>query len=70
MRTVGQSIFFFGLGERWELDWADRNFPEELHDVLANIGDALHDTVLAPHIAENFGSLPEQLLERVRQLPY
>jgi hypothetical protein len=28
--------------------------------------DALHDTITAPQVAENFGSTPEQLLERVR----
>jgi hypothetical protein len=32
------------------------------------MGEALHDTVQAPEIAENFGCLPEQLLERVRHL--
>ena len=26
----------------------------------------LHDAIYAPKIAANFGSLPEQLLERVR----
>jgi hypothetical protein len=33
------------------------------------MGEALHDTIGAPEIAENFGCLPEQLLERLRQLP-
>jgi hypothetical protein len=28
----------------------------------------LHDTVYAPKIAENFETLPEQLLERVRRI--
>jgi hypothetical protein len=39
--------------------------PESLQDVFAHM-DALHDTVTSPEIAENFGSTPEQLLERVR----
>ena len=60
---------FFARGENWETDWAERNLPESIHDVLAMISEALHDTVLAPEIARNFGCLPEQLLERVRQAP-
>jgi len=32
------------------------------------MGQALHDTVKTPKIAENFDCLPEQLLERVRRL--
>ena len=39
--------------------------PDSLQDVFAHM-DALHDTITAPQIAENFGSTPEQLLERVR----
>jgi hypothetical protein len=60
---------FFARSKEWEIDWADRNLPECFHDVLAMMGEALHDTVLAPEIASNFGCLPEQLLERVKQLP-
>jgi hypothetical protein len=58
---------FFAQG--WERDWAEQNLPQNFHDVLAMMGEALHDTVQAPKIAENFGCLPEQLLERVRNLP-
>jgi hypothetical protein len=39
--------------------------PDPLQDVFAHM-DALHDTITAPQIAENFSSTPEQLLERVR----
>ena len=39
--------------------------PDSLQDVFAHM-DALHDTITAPEIAENFSSTPEQLLERVR----
>ena len=59
---------FFANSEGWEGDWAEQNLPEGFHDVLAMMGEALHDTVQAPEIAKNFGCLPEQLLERVRQL--
>jgi hypothetical protein len=60
---------FFAQSEEWERDWAEQNLPEGLHDVLAMMGEALHDTIQAPEIAKNFGCLPEQLLERLRQLP-
>jgi len=36
--------------------------------VLALMGQALHDTVGSPKIAENFDCLLEQLLDRVRRL--
>jgi hypothetical protein len=60
---------FFARSERWERDWSEQNLSEGFHDVLAMMGEALHDTVQTPEIAKNFGCLPEQLLERVRQLP-
>ena len=41
---------------------------EPLREIVSSIGGALHDTIYAAHIARNFGSLPEQLLERVRAL--
>ena len=60
---------FFAHSRGWERDWVEQNLPEGFHDVLAMMGEALHDTVQSPEIAKNFGCLPEQLLERVRQLP-
>jgi len=60
---------FFALSQGWERDWAEQGLPDDFHDVLAMMGEALHDTVKDPDIAENFGCLPEQLLERVRSLP-
>lgn len=57
---------FFANCQGWERDWADRDLPECLHDVLAMMGEALHDTVKDPSVAANFGCLPEQLLERLR----
>ena len=57
---------FFANCQGWERDWGDRDLPEQLHDVLAMMGEALHDTVKDPGVAANFGCLPEQLLERHR----
>lgn len=59
---------FFAVSDGWERDWTEANLPDDFHDVLAMMGEALHDTVQAPEIARNFDCLPEQLLERVRQL--
>ena len=59
---------FFANSEAWERDWAEQDLPEDFHDVLAMMGEALHDTVKDPAIARNFGCLPEQLLERVKRL--
>ena len=38
------------------------------HEVLGLMGDALHDTVKSPEIADNSDCLPEQVLECVRRL--
>lgn len=57
---------FFCNCKEWERDWGNCDLPEMVHDVIAMMGEALHDTVLAPDVAENFGCLPEQLLARVR----
>lgn len=59
---------FFCLSESWELDWTEQSLPEDFHEVLALMAEALHDTVKSPEIAENFGCLPEQLLARARLL--
>lgn len=58
---------FFTLDDAWPPELWD-HLPEVFADVLADIGGALHDTVKAPHIAQNFSSLPEQLLARVRAI--
>jgi hypothetical protein len=47
-------------------DLALERLPDSLQDVFAHM-DALHDTITAPQIAENFSSTPEQLLERLRR---
>ena len=59
---------FFCDSEGWERDWTEQNLPDDFHDVLSLMGQALHDSVRTPTIAENFDCLPEQLLERVRRL--
>jgi hypothetical protein len=59
---------FFGMSEGWESDWVYRNLPEDFHDVLAMMGEALHDAVDNPKVASNFDCLPEQLLDRVVRL--
>jgi hypothetical protein len=55
---------FFCNRQGWERDRAEQELPSDFHDVLAMMGEAPHDSVKAPEIAENFGYLPEQLLER------
>jgi hypothetical protein len=47
--------------------WLSDRLPEAYHDVIAHM-DALHDTISARDIAENFDSTPEQLLARARSL--
>ena len=59
---------FFCTSDGWERDWTEQNLPDDFHDVLSMMGEALHDTVSAPNIARNFDCLPEQLLDRVRHL--
>ena len=59
---------FFCLSDGWERDWTEQNLPDDFHDVLSLMGQALHDTVRTPQIAQNFHCLPEQLLDRVRRL--
>lgn len=56
---------FFCLRDGWgDVDW--EHLPEELGDVLAFAGEALHDTVESPEVAGNFGCTPEQLLAKLR----
>jgi len=42
--------------------------PRPLRDIFDGMSGTLHDAIYAPKIAANFGSLPEQLLERVREV--
>lgn len=48
--------------------WVDRNLPDHFHEIFVDVSGALHDTVSAPEMAENFDSTPEQLLKRVKEL--
>lgn len=57
---------FFSDAERWNDDFG--HLPQNFRELIGDIGGALHDTVHAPSIAMTFGSLPEQLLERTRQI--
>ena len=50
----------------WERDWHD--LPQSFINILEDMGGSLHDTIRAPDIAANFGSTPEQLLERTKEL--
>lgn len=59
---------FFDQSDGWERDWTEPPLPDDFHDVLSMMGEALHDTVRNAEIARNFDCLPEQLLERVRRL--
>jgi hypothetical protein len=52
---------FFYLDDDLPLE----SLPDSLQDVFAHM-DALHDTITAPEIAENFSSTPEALLQLVR----
>jgi hypothetical protein len=57
---------FFMHNDRWERGWD--HLPEPYQDLLGDLGGALHDTVSAPDIAENFYSTPEQLLAQLEQI--
>ena len=57
---------FFLETDRWERTWG--HLPDPYQDLLGDLGGALHDTLSAPEIAENFFSTPEQLLGQLRQI--
>jgi hypothetical protein len=48
--------------KKWE------NLPEDIKDILFDMGGTLHDAHSNPEIAKNFESLPEQLLYRAQKL--
>jgi len=58
----------FFCSDDWEHDRAEQNLPDDFHEVLSKMGEALHDTVTNPEIASNFGCLPEQLLKGAERL--
>ena len=49
-------------------EWVDAELPDGIHDILADMASILHDACSSPHIAENFDSTPEQLLNRLRKI--
>jgi hypothetical protein len=57
---------FFSLHHEWHGNW--NHLPRGFSAILDDMAMQLHDAVSDPEIARNFSSLPEQLLERVRQL--
>ena len=59
---------FFMNSDNWESDWGEQGLPDEFADIFAIMGGALHDTVCTPHVAENFDSVPEQILAQVNRL--
>jgi len=48
--------------------WVAKELPSDLHDILADMASALHDTVSHPDVARDCDSTPEQLLERLKVL--
>ena len=58
---------FFAVEDHWDRRWD--GLPEEYRLLLNDIGGALHDTVSAPDIEQNFDSTPERLLRRAEKLP-
>ena len=66
-RTDGNCRFVDSFFMEYDA-WAERGLPVPLHDILADMAGALHDTCSAPDIARNFDSTPEQLLARLRRL--
>ncbi|HEV2135726.1 MAG TPA: hypothetical protein VGR47_15930 [Terracidiphilus sp.] len=63
------TVDLFFCSDDWEEHhWTEQDLPEGFHDLLAMMGEALHDTVSSPEIALDFGCLPEQLLKFAEHL--
>jgi hypothetical protein len=60
---------FFCVCEGWSPDWTHYDLPEPFNQVIAMMGEALNAAVRDPELAGSLNSLPEQILEAVRQLP-
>ncbi len=45
-----------------------RSLPLVLREIFDGMSATLHEAIYAPKIAENFETLPEQLLERLRRI--
>ena len=61
-----ETDLYFCLHEDHGFNWD--YLPKDYQLILDDIGGLLHDTIKDPHIAQNFESTPEQLLERIRKL--
>jgi len=42
--------------------------PQDIQEVLFDMGAALYDTHTATQVAENFSSTPQQLLDRIKKM--
>ncbi len=60
---------FFCVCDGWSPDWTHHDLPEPFNQVIAMMGEALNAAVRDPELAGSLNSLPEQILEAVRQLP-
>jgi hypothetical protein len=60
---------FFCVCEGWSPDWTHHDLPEPFNQVIAMMGEALNSAVRDPELARSLNSLPEQILEAVRELP-
>ena len=51
-------------------DWPNciEHLPQDMYEILFDIGGTLHDAIQNPKIAANFDSLPEQLRERISKI--
>ena len=64
--NVRAADLYFANGIFEEGYWG--HLPQAFQAILWDTGGQLHDTISAPALAQNFESLPEQLLERTRAL--
>ena len=62
------AVDLFFCSDELEHPWYAQELPDDFHDVLAKLGESLHDTVSYPDVARNFGCLPEQLLDCAERL--
>jgi hypothetical protein len=61
---------FFAIRDEWERDL--EHLPSGYQELLSNMGEAVHDTVLRPDTAANLENTPEQLLaqlDRIAAMP-
>jgi len=54
----------FSITANNDLSW----FPNQIREIIEDMGGILHDTHEHPEIASNFLSTPPQLLERIKKV--